>query len=231
VLASLLLHFLAALSVLLVWMQTTRPPRTVEQIVPVDVVIRLAEQTRSPASPNTEPVPQQSVRRPEAKVSTAPRTPEGAAPHRTRPLPIDDLDAKLRGLARLRAPTTKLPVLENATGAIDATSPGASPGDEATYSVRDFVREQAERRWNLDFTRLGARRFTIPIHVVMRSDGTIVSAEVVDKERAASDAVYRSIALSARNALLLSSPIALPAGEYNSTLDMTLDFNPRDMVR
>jgi hypothetical protein len=46
-----------------------------------------------------------------------------------------------------------------------------------------------------------------------------------------SDAVYRSISLSARNAVLLSSPISLPPGEYSDVMDMTLVFNPRDMRR
>ena len=48
--------------------------------------------------------------------------------------------------------------------------------------MRDFVRAQAERRWNLDFTKLGKRRFVIPIHIVMGQDGTILTAEIVDTQ-------------------------------------------------
>jgi hypothetical protein len=230
-LASLLLHLFAALSIFWFLMQTSHAPQSEQQIVPVDVVIRLADETRSPPAQSTAPVPQQRARQLEVKRTTAPRPPESAAPNKTRIQPVDDLDAKLRGLARLRQPMTKLPMLDNATGAVDATSSGALAGDEATYSVRDFVRAQAERRWNLDFTKLGRRKFVIPIHIVMSQDGTILAAEIVDKQRFALDPVYRSTALSARNAILLSSPIALPVGTYNTSVEMTLDFNPRDMIR
>ena len=119
--------------------------------------------------------------------------------------------------------------MEAEPGTQDAGPTGAS--GEAAYSVRDYVRAQAERRWNLDFGKLGNRTFEIPIHILMRPDGTIVTAELVDKQRAASDAVYRMIALSARNAVLLSSPISLPAGRYEESVNMTLVFNPRDMRR
>jgi hypothetical protein len=216
VLASLLLHLLAALTVFWLLLQTAHVPQIAPRVVPVDVVIRLAEDTRSPAAPTKAPVPQQAARRPEVRQTTAPRPPQGTAPNKTRPAPIDDFDAKLRGLARLRQAPSSLPALDNATSATDATSSGAVPGDEATYGVRD---------------KLGKRRFVIPIHIVMGQDGTILAAEIVDTQRYSSDAVYRSIALSARNAVLLSSPIVFPSGTFNSTIEMTLDFNPRDMVR
>jgi len=231
VLASLLLHLLAALTVFWLLLQTSHGPQGAQHVVPVDVVVRLADDTRSPRAQILAPVPHQATRRQEIRQTTAPRPPQGVAPNKARPAPIDDIDAKLRGLARLRQTTSNLPVLDNATSASNATSSGAAPGNEATYGVRDFVRAQAERRWNLDFTKLGRRRFVIPIHVVMGQDGTILAADIVDTQRYASDAVYRSIALSARNALLLSSPIVLPAGTYSSTVEMTLNFNPRDMLR
>jgi hypothetical protein len=231
VLASLLLHLLAALTVFWLLLQTSHVPRGAQHVVPVDVVVRLADETRSPPSQNAAPVPQQASRRPEVKQTTAPRPPQGMAPNKARPAPLDDLDAKLRGLSRLRQTKSDLPVLDNAISPSDSTSSDAAPGNDATYGVRDYIRAQAERRWNLDFTKLGRRRFIIPIHVVMGQDGTILTADIVDTQRYASDSVYRSIALSARNALLLSSPIVLPAGTYNSTVEMTLDFNPRDMLR
>jgi hypothetical protein len=229
ILASLALHFLVALSVVLLMMRTTAPLSRSQQIVPVDVVIRLAEQTRSPPSATSAPVPQASPRGVRNDAQSSPHPLERTAPEKTRPLPLDNLDAKLRAFARLRQPEKSLPALDAETGTQYAGPTGAT--GEATYSVRDYVRAQAERRWNLDFTKLGNRRFEIAIHVLMQPDGTIVTAELVDKQRAASDAIYRMIALSARNAVLLSSPISLPTGRYDEPVDMTLVFNPRDMKR
>jgi len=65
----------------------------------------------------------------------------------------------------------------------------------------------------------------------MKSDGTIVKAEIVDRERSSTDAVYRSVALSARNAILLASPLTIPAGQLAGTVDVTIDLNPRATLR
>jgi len=51
------------------------------------------------------------------------------------------------------------------------------------------------------------------------------------KHRHATDAVFRQIAMSAKNAVLLSSPILLPAGNYPAQTEMTIQLNPRDAMR
>ena len=81
------------------------------------------------------------------------------------------------------------------------------------------------------FGALPEQNFTVAIRVLMKRDGTILNATVVDAARAKSDAVYNSVARSARNAVLLSSPIALPPGRYGDTMDMILNMNPRDTLR
>ena len=65
----------------------------------------------------------------------------------------------------------------------------------------------------------------------MKRDGTIVSAVIMEEARSKADALYRDIALSARNAVILSSPIALPPGDYPRTMHFTLDLDPRDTQR
>jgi hypothetical protein len=55
-------------------------------------------------------------------------------------------------------------------------------------------------------------------------------AEVVDTT-SVDDPLYREVALSARNAVLLSSPILLPPGDYQDVMDMVLYLNPRDALR
>lgn len=227
--ASVLLHLTALLAAILMVLQAEEQPLPALRVVPVDVVLRLGYVTSSTETRNKAPVPLSAALRTPRLETANPRPHEGAAPARTKPLPLDDFDAKLRALARLRLPQAKLPALDNAgTSEETATSDGAVEG-EAMYSLKDFVRAQVERRWNLDFSKLGPRRFAIPLRIVMRSDGRIERAEIVDRERYVSDAVYRSISLSARNAVLLSSPIALPPGRYDDVMRLTLVFNPADM--
>lgn len=228
--ASLLLHLTALLLVLLVFMKTS-PTQAPSRIVPVDVIIRLAEETTSPPAQQKSVQPVQPAMRSQKREESNPRPQEGTSPTGTKPLPLDNLDAKLRDLAHLRQPKSDLPALDNSgTADVAAESPGAASG-EAAYSIRDFVRATVERKWNLDFGKLGRRQYAIPLRIVMKRDGNIVNVEIVDRARYSSDAVYRSVSLSARNAVLLSSPIPLPPGEYSDVMDMTLVFNPRDMRR
>jgi hypothetical protein len=95
--------------------------------------------------------------------------------------------------------------------------------------VSDFLRAQVERRWSLDLKR--ARNAIILVHVKVARDGTVTEAEIVDRARYANDAAWRAVALSARNAVLLSSPLSLPAGYSGGPIDVTLAMNPKDVTR
>ena len=237
VISSLLLHALAAFLLLT---RLSTPTQILNPVVPVDVV-QLAEETISPP-------PLQKAAGPQQKAAAAPshaqelaslepptfRPPTAIAPAEPQPppealqQPRDELQLRLEALAKLRQPETGAP---SGTSGRSASSSGTGLGPGAVYSVKDLVRAQVERRWNLDLDGLGARNFVIAIHVVLTRDGVVNKAEIVDQLRFNSDATYRSIALSARNAVLLSSPILLPNGAYDDVIDMVLNLNPRDTLR
>lgn len=228
---SLALHLSLLLVALLVFLQAQRQAVPPSRFIPVDVVIRLSDQTTSPPAQQKSSKPVAPAMRSPKVEQSNPRPVEGVAPERTKPVPLDNLDAKLRAFSRLHQEKSDLPVLDN-TGTADeaAISDDAAAGDEAAYAIRDFVRATSERHWNLDFKLLGARRYTIPLHIVMKSSGVVVSVKILDHARYMTDAVYRSVSLSAKNAVLLSSPIQLPPGDYHDVMEMTLVFDPRDMV-
>jgi hypothetical protein len=244
VIGSFVLHVLA---VFLVGYGILAPQvlQTALQIVPVDLVLP-SEETVSPPQQQKAVVPQQRAALPQPKGAA----PQQNAPRISRPetsqsnalaslvppkndAPADELQIRLEALSRLRQPETTDSRLLDRSGVSDrtATSNGAILGPQATYSVRDLVRAQVERRWNLALDELGDRNFVIAIHVVLTRDGTVTKAEIVDTARYSADATYRSIALSARNAVLLSSPLALPSGDYDETMDITLNLNPRNSLR
>lgn len=144
------------------------------------------------------------------------------------PAPLDPLDAKLKALSELRAP--------EAAAAGDGTGAGktsmiavneASPGELA--AAKDLIRVQVMRRWNLDLKNLPGGEVSVPIRVLVGSDGVVLRAELIDTPRSA-DPAYREIALSARNAVLMSSPFTLPPGHYRGEMDLLLDLNPRDAL-
>jgi hypothetical protein len=96
--------------------------------------------------------------------------------------------------------------------------------------VRDFIRAAVVRRWSLNLAMLGVQNYKVQVHVQMTRKGVVTLAEIIDQKRFKTDATYREIALSARNAVLLSSPFALPPGDYHDGMDMVLSLNPRDTL-
>jgi hypothetical protein len=221
---SLLLHGLAAILVLSFVVKTA--PRTTQKLMPFVAVdlVRLGMETESPPEARKALVPQQRASAPQEAASP---TRESVSPKGTKTPPVDTLEAKLRGLARLRQPQTNLKIAEG-QGISNVDAANGAPGERATYSVKDYVRAQVLRRWSLNLAKLAGRSFSILIRVAMKRDGTIVSAVIVEQTN---DPLYRDIALSARNAVILSSPIALPPGDLPATMRFTLDLDPKDAQR
>ena len=222
--ASGLLHGLALLLVLAVVRTAVPPARDQLKTVLVDI-IHLGAETRAPPAPQKSPVPQSQAFARHALTAHSP--PVGVKPAR---IPTkDDFQNRLDALAKLRAPETSTRALAG-PGYTDAeqNTSNDSPGGDATYSLRDFVRAQVMRRWNLDLDVVGSHRIVVALHVTMKANGVIALAEIVDKRRYATDAVYRQIAMSARNAVILSSPISLPPGNYPAATEMVLRLDPRD---
>ena len=227
ILASGLAHGLALLLILF-WFQSA-PHTSPEKLRTVLVdIIHLGDETASPPSLQKSAMPQQRayVRR-----ATTAHSPDIGVLPNSKPVVRDDFLNRLNTLSKLRAPETDTQALHGqGENHAESTSNDAAPGNDATYSLRDYIRAQVLRRWNLDLGAPGGRAIIVALHVVMRSNGTIAAAEIVDKRRYATDAAYRQIAMSARNAVLLSSPISLPAGNYPAETEMTIHLDPRDAL-
>ena len=222
---SLLLHGLALLLILLLFVRNAQqvaqnPP----PFLPVDVV-QLGDETTAPPAPNHAAVPQQKAMKGPAG---APK-PESYAPNRTK-APTDQLEVQLKNLSKLRQPDSDLKI-ENGASDDLATSNGAAPGAVTAYSVRDYIRAQILRRWVFDFSTLGNRDISIPLRVSLTGRGAVIVAEIMDHHRYVTDKLYRDVALSARNAVLLSAPFRLPVGAPREGIDFTLDLNPRDTLK
>lgn len=202
------------------------PSNATTPFIPIDL-IRLGDETRSPPADLKALVPQQKAGRPQE--AAAPK-PAAVSPSGRKPAPVDAIDAKLKALARLKQPDTPLK-LDEGQGISNVDAANGAPGASAMYSVRDYVLAQVLRRWTLNLSRVAEKPLIIAIAVVMKRDGAIVSAEIVEQSRAKTDARYRDIAIGARNAVLLSSPIALPAGDYPKEMRFTLKLDTRAVIR
>jgi hypothetical protein len=229
VVGSLLLHvIIGCLAFLLIVKTASQQPPLLSPFVPVQVV-QLAQETTSPVH-EKDAVQQPRATHASREVPTSPRRPVAVSPTAKRPF-VDDLEIRLKKLARLRQPDTDIALPDDGASDATATGNGASHGEHSAYSLRDFLRAQVERRWSLDLSRLEGRNLIVPIHVVVARNGEIKAADIVERERSANDAAYREVALSARNAVLLSSPIQWPAGQPRREVDITLLLNPKDVLR
>jgi outer membrane biosynthesis protein TonB len=192
-----------------------------EQTGSPQVVRPLTPAARAPARPRaaSAPVPPVPVVQPSIVNPPAPE------PVETLPTPPSDpLQSRLDSLAMLKAPESN----GRSSGLGGAAGNGSGLG---SYSVKDLIRAQVERRWNLSVGALKGRDVTVSIRVLLRRDGSVASAQILDTERSAKDPLYYSVATSARNAVLLSSPFLLPGGSYEDEFDVTLDLNPRDTLK
>ncbi len=225
-LGSLLVHA----AVLLLLLHRIAPDdETRIKFFPVELVTLTDKATTpAPAKPDA-PRQQNASLRPQIRKSPPPSLPltlpqiMPSAPARgSEPVPqppSDALQSRLEAFAKLSVP---------GTGAFSATGTGSRSGPPS-YDVKDFVRAQVERHWNVDLDSVQDRSVSVAIHVVLTPDGVIHKAEIVDDRGA--DAERHSLAISARNAVILSSPIALPAGTPASALDMILTLSPGDAIR
>ena len=229
--ASLALHTLFALLVLLMILRgMSPPPIPPSRFVPVEIV-RLGEETTSPPQPLRAKIPQPATPRLAPHEPASANRPEGTSPTGTKPMP-DDLETRLRALAHLTQPQSNVKPLDTPSAAdTPATSNDAAPGAQAAYAVRDLIRAQVMRKWNFNVTAFGSSSFTVALRIVVLRNGRVAKVEILDRERYTKDALYRDIALSARNAVLLSSPLTLPAGAIDYSMDVTLNLNPRDTLR
>jgi hypothetical protein len=160
---------------------------------------------------------------PAAKPTQAALAPSGGVPEA--PHVTDVLASKLEALAKLRAPGPDAPSKGDSSRAASMLPSSASSlGQAGKYGLKDFILDQVERHWNLNLANLKDADYSVPVRVKIMKTGEVLNAELIGDSR-------DEVALSARNAVLASSPLALPAGQYDDVMDMVIYMNPRDTLR
>ena len=69
------------------------------------------------------------------------------------------------------------------------------------------------------------------VRIKLLRSGVIDDVTIVDAARMHTDAPFRDMALSARDAALLASPIQLPPGQYKAVTVLTISLDPRAVLR
>lgn len=222
--ASALLHAIL-LALALAALKPQLPGADRLHFVPVTLVTAGGESNAPRSGSNAAPLKAATVA--PAKREAAVRRPvhAGMAP---KPAPQDAMEAKLNSLSRLAQPQSGSLAAGHNFAATEPGEGGEGEGQPGAYGVRDLVRAQVLRRWSLDLPTLGTRNFNVAIRVEMTNRGEVLKAEVVNRSRYQSDPIFHEVALSAKNAVILSSPLTLPEGRYADIFAVTLLLNPRE---
>ena len=127
-------------------------------------------------------------------------------------------------MAQLQAPASPLPAPDN-------NGPGASgSGDGGGYALADFVRAQILRRWWPTLGPEAAAGGPVALTLKMSREGVISDVRITDQQRFNNDKLFRGMALSARNAAILASPIPLPPGHYDAVTSIAITLDPKAVL-
>jgi len=126
--------------------------------------------------------------------------------------PLKDVLAKLQAPARSRS------------------DKAFDPENKVSISEIDAVRRQIAQCWNVPAGAKDAEDLYIEIALQMGADGTVRDALIVDQARLSRDGFFRSAAESARRAVLSCGKLPLPPEKYESWKNITMTFNPRDLL-
>ena len=146
------------------------------------------------------------------KVEPQPQTDPEKATSKKNADPLKDVLAKLQAPARSRS------------------DKAFDPDNKVSISEIDAVRRQIAQCWNIPAGAKNAEDLFINIALLMGADGTVLDAQIVDQKRKSEDGFFRSAAESARRAVLSCGKLPLPPEKYESWKNITMTFNPRDLL-
>jgi outer membrane biosynthesis protein TonB len=134
-----------------------------------------------------------------------------------------DLDSLLKDLTKDQA-AEKTPDKPAKQPAADQEESGGPIADQysavpLTTGEEEGIRSAIEPRWNIPAGMANIDKYEVQLRLHMRPDGTVSKIEVINTS---SDPGYRTIAESARRAVLLAQQelgrLPIPADKYNSTI-------------
>ena len=110
-------------------------------------------------------------------------------------------------------------------------APAEQVGEVETASEIDAIRRLMQRCWIVPNGVRGVRNLQVKLKLNIAKDGTVQSAQIVDRVRMAGDPVFRAAAESAERAIMDPScnPLPLNPEKYQQWKTMSMTFDPADM--
>lgn len=194
-----------------------------------------------PPEPKPEPVMATAVPAPAIEPAPAPKPEPVAQPPAVvpkpqlkpePPKPADPFDTLLRDVAQKeeRLKQREEPTEEKAALPVETVAQNTSPrltDEPLSMTVIDLIRRQVEQKWVVPAGAEDAGNLAVELRVLLRPDGSVISAEIVDTGRMQTEPFFRTMAESARRAVLNASPLkGLPTEKYEKWRDIQMVFYP-----
>jgi len=192
-----------------------------------------------PPTPDPLPAPKPPEPKPEPPKPEPPKPePPKPQPKPTPPKPdkkelaADDLLKSLAATAPTPKQDTPPKPQKQVASAPASAQPNAPLGSQLSTSEKDTIIAQIEQCWNPPAGAKDAKNLVITLRVQLASDGTPQTVQVVDQGRYNSDGFFRSAADSAVRAVRNPScvPLKVPPDKFDQWKNMTLNFDPRDLL-
>ena len=196
------------------------------------------EQPPPPPPPAPAPTPKPPPPEPPKPAPPSPPPPKPTPPPDPNKKKQDEqaFDALLKNLSK-RAESQKTeappkPVQPQQQQQAKASSQPVAPlGPQLTTSEIDLVKQQIQRCWNPPAGARQAHDLIVDISAEVGPDGRVLTAQITSTGRM-SDPFYRAAAESALRAVLnpSCSPLKLPPEKYAQWRNLSLTFNPKDLL-
>ena len=104
-------------------------------------------------------------------------------------------------------------------------------GETLTATQIDLIRQTIRKCWHFPAGLRNAEDLVVDIKMELDQAGNVTKAEIVDLNRMASDADFRTAAENAYRAVLdpNCNPLPLPKEKYDEWKELELSSNPKDM--
>jgi outer membrane biosynthesis protein TonB len=205
---------------------------------------------KTETTPQPEPQPEKSEAPPEPKpVEAPPPPPEAVAPEpvktpppppKAKPKPEPKVQAEpkkekfdinnIMALLDKRAPAESS--APNARTA-EKTVKGFGPQTAMTMDLQDSLRSQIQQCWSPPVGAPHPEELVVEFELFLKPDGSVAQPPQLSAESQAAvarDSFTRAAAEAARRAIYTCAPYKLPADRYSQWQDITLDFDPRQMM-
>ncbi|MGB0934771.1 MAG: energy transducer TonB [Alphaproteobacteria bacterium] len=193
----------------------------------------VAEAAPDPLPAPSKPKQPKMAKKPDPKPVTKPKKPAKKKAKKKQAKKKDDFASVLKNLQE----SSPAPVVPSQQSQQSDVMPASSLStgqlsDVLTTSELDALRRQLAQCWNIPAGARDAQNLLVEIRVSVNPDGTVRQAKIVDQSQMAADSFYRTAAESALRAVHHPAcrTLKLPPHKYDSWKDMTLRFNPKEML-